>query len=207
MLLFSLPGLLLAFSFHEFAHAYVAYKLGDPTAKNLGRLTLDPIAHIDPLGFIMLLIVHFGWAKPVPVNTRNFKNPRRDDMLVSLAGPGANFLLALILAGIIKIFYVLNVQNDYTIQIIATVIFLGVIYNIGLGVFNLLPIPPLDGSHVLLNLLPSKYAYSFIQHQGTIQIIMLVLLFTGMISYIISPISRIMLLGLTYLYQINFLIF
>lgn len=187
MMLYALPGIILGFSFHEFAHAFTAYKLGDDTAKNQGRLTLDPVAHIDPVGFIMLLLVHFGWAKPVPVNTRNFKYPKRDDMLVSIAGPISNFLIAILLAGIIKLFIVFNVPDNFFVQTIATVIGLGVVVNIGLGIFNLLPIPPLDGSHLLFNLLPPKYSYKLMEYSNVIMIIMLVLLFTGVLGGIIGP--------------------
>lgn len=186
-MLYALPGIILGFSLHEFSHAYAAHKLGDDTAKNMGRLTLDPVAHIDPVGFIMLILFHFGWAKPVPVNTRNFKHPKRDDNIVSIAGPISNFLLAILLAGVIKLFYVFNAPDTFLVNIITQVLVLGVVVNIGLGIFNLLPIPPLDGSHLLVNLLPTKYSNILMEHYNTIIIIMLVLMFTGVFGYVIGP--------------------
>ncbi|HAN09945.1 MAG TPA: site-2 protease family protein [Clostridiales bacterium] len=185
--LYALPGIILGFSLHEFSHAYAAYKLGDNTAKNMGRLTLDPVVHIDPVGFIMLILFHFGWAKPVPVNSNNFKHPKMDDNIVSLAGPASNFILAILLAGVIKLFYVLNAPDTFLVNIILQVLLLGVIVNIGLGIFNLLPIPPLDGSHLLFNLLPAKYSNKLMEHYNTIIIIALLLMFTGAFGYVIRP--------------------
>ena len=144
-----LPGLLLAIVIHEFSHGYTAYLLGDDTAKNSGRLTLNPIKHIDLIGFIFLLIFRFGWAKPVPINPLNFKNRRKGIVVVSLSGPFSNFLVAFIILFIIS----LDVINNY---LLLNILFLGLWYNMMLGIFNLLPFTPLDGSKILASLLPRR---------------------------------------------------
>ena len=153
--LLPLPAILLGLSFHEAAHAWMANKLGDPTSKNLGRISLDPIKHIDPLGFLCFLLLGFGWAKPVLVNSRNFKNARRDDTLTSLAGPTANVILAIISAIIfgiyLKIVGVNYLSDKY--YIVTQLILSFVTINTLLAVFNLMPIPPLDGYHVFKNAL------------------------------------------------------
>lgn len=143
-----LPGILLAISIHEFSHGYAAVKLGDDTPLIQGRMTLNPLKHIDPLGFLCLLIVGFGWAKPVMINPRNFKNPRRDDLLVSLAGPISNFVIAFIFAGFMKLLDMFAPVTTFT-QIVWSVFSGTVSINLVLMVFNLLPIPPLDGHHIL----------------------------------------------------------
>ncbi len=182
--LYMLPGILIGLTFHEFAHGYVAYLLGDDTAKHKGRLTLNPIAHLDPLGFIALMLAGFGWAKPVPVNPMMFKDRKKGMILVSLAGPLMNFLMALIVLFIIYFcFDVLNIKNA---------VFQFVMYgiysiNIGLGVFNLLPIPPLDGSKILAGFLPYKYEYQMIRMQQYSYLILIVLLYTGIASMILEP--------------------
>lgn len=202
-MLYSLPGILLALSVHEFAHAYMAYKLGDNTAKSQGRLTLDPIAHIDPVGFLMLLFAGFGWAKPVMVNKRNFKHPVRDDNLVSLAGPVSNFILAIIFTLVLKIMYMFNLQYVLIGGILINVVYGIIIINVGLGIFNLIPIPPLDGSHVLFNMLPSKYYYQMMQNYHIIQMIFIILFITGILGNLISPLISGMLRLLGYMFNIN----
>lgn len=149
-LLYVVPGFLFAISIHEFAHAYAAYKLGDPTARNLGRMTLNPFAHLDIVGTLMLIFVGFGFAKPVPVNPRNYKgNKSVADTIVSLAGITANFIVALLGLLLLNALFALNFSNQ-TILIMLQYL---VIINITLMVFNLVPIPPLDGSHIAENLL------------------------------------------------------
>jgi Zn-dependent protease len=148
-LIIVVPVILFSITIHEYSHGKAALSLGDPTAKNAGRLTLNPISHIDPIGALCLLLFHFGWAKPVPVDTRYFKNPRRDIVLMSLSGPVANFSAAF-LAGLFYRYFNLNLAVYKNILIYI------VIFNVALGLFNLLPIPPLDGSHVLENLLPPR---------------------------------------------------
>lgn len=157
-LLYRLPAVLVALAFHEWGHAYAAYKLGDPTARNLGRMTVDPFKHIDLMGFVMMILFRFGWAKPVPINPSNFKNPRKDEIIVSLAGISVNFILAFITMGIaLTVDHFFSVQNIAYIQIVNNFFFI----NLALMVFNLLPIPPLDGYHVLKNLLIRKVNIKF----------------------------------------------
>lgn len=178
-LLISVPGLLLCLSLHELAHGYVAYKLGDPTAKNAGRLTLDPLSHLDPVGTICLLFFHVGWAKPVPVNTRYFKNPRRDTALVSLAGPLSNFLLAAVLLFARQFLIFSSVMPVY---VLGLMVHYAAIMSIGLGVFNLIPVPPLDGSKILFSFLPWQHAAKFAKYEQYIQFGLLLLLFVGVLD-------------------------
>ncbi len=153
-LLYSIPAVLLALSVHEYSHAYAAYKCGDPTARNLGRMTMDPTKHLDVIGTICLLLFRFGWAKPVPINSRNFKHPRRDNVIVSLSGIIANFILSFIAAGILFFSIAAGASNTIFINIMIPVIAL----NITLGIFNLIPIPPLDGFQLVNSLLTRKAA-------------------------------------------------
>ncbi|MEO0124626.1 MAG: site-2 protease family protein [candidate division WOR-3 bacterium] len=160
-LLLSLPPLLLALTVHEYFHGYIAYRMGDPTAKFAGRLTFNPLKHIDPIGFIAFLLFRFGWAKPVPVNPYNFYNYKKGIILTSIAGPGSNFLLALISGLIIRAIDLRFIyQNLFPVLLMLK---LSMYYNLVLCAFNLIPVPPLDGSKVLFHLLP--YKYSHIQYQ------------------------------------------
>lgn len=139
-----------ALTFHECSHALAAYKLGDPTARNMGRLTLNPLKHLDLMGTLLLLLVGFGWAKPVPVNPRNYRNPKRDDIIVSLAGITSNILLAFLATPI----YMLTIKHGSNIALVVSWFICAFIQtNIVLALFNLIPISPLDGSHVLEDLL------------------------------------------------------
>ncbi|MCF7825681.1 MAG: site-2 protease family protein [Candidatus Marinimicrobia bacterium] len=160
-LLLAVPAILIALTFHEFAHGYVAYRLGDPTAKNMGRLTLNPLAHLDPLGTIMIFLIHFGWAKPVPVDPRYLGNPKRDMMWIASAGPLMNMALALITGILIRVFIGLGLANSQaggTATMIFQMLYFSLYINLALAFFNLLPIPPLDGSRILAGVLPSRYA-------------------------------------------------
>ncbi|MBU1042306.1 MAG: site-2 protease family protein [Proteobacteria bacterium] len=157
--------LLLGLTCHELAHGLVALSLGDPTAKLAGRLTMNPIRHLDPMGAIAFILANIGWAKPVPVNPMYFKRPMRDMMLVSLAGPGANFLLALLFAGLFHVLLPQAITRPELASVLHPLVLIGqagVVVNLMLAFFNLLPIPPLDGSNILAWLLPDNLAYKFL---------------------------------------------
>ncbi len=179
-----LLAMLIAIPFHEVAHAYTAYKLGDPTAKNLGRLSLDPTRHFDLFGTLAFLLIGMGWAKPVIVNISNFKKPRRDDILVSIAGPLTNMLISFVFFGLM-FFTALYWNNDMGSSI-ASVLGTVVSINMMFMVFNLLPIPPLDGFHVVSSLFIRKryFVVQFLQQYGFI--ILIVLLFTNVLDPIFS---------------------
>ena len=156
-LLIMAPAFIFALTFHEFAHAWSANKLNDPTAKNEGRLTLNPLVHLDPVGTIMLFVVGFGWARPVPVNPRNLQNPRQDMMWIALAGPCSNVLLAFALGWL----YYNTAPTSDMMSIFRAMLEFGIYINLVLCFFNLLPIPPLDGSRIITGLLPQEQAYQF----------------------------------------------
>ena len=156
-LVYLIPGLVVALTFHEYAHALVAYKRGDDTAYRAGRLTLNPLVHLDPIGALLLLFVGFGWAKPVPVNPMNLANPKRDMVWVSLAGPISNMIQALILALIIRVIFIMNVNIG---NFIITLRFAFSI-NLVLAVFNLIPLAPLDGHKIVSGLLPYNKSIQF----------------------------------------------
>lgn len=174
-LLLSLPALILALTVHEYAHARVANRMGDPTARLAGRMTLEPWAHLDPIGTLLLILYHFGWAKPVPINPRNFRDPRRGLIYTSLAGPFSNFALAIITAFLFYLGYPLFNKVAHLPDILRYVFVLNVYF----GVFNLIPIPPLDGSKVLMALLPGRQAYAFSRLEPYGPIILIVFLLSG----------------------------
>lgn len=149
------PVFLLAITVHEFSHGYIAYKLGDPTAKNAGRLTFNPLAHLDLFGTLAIIFIGFGWAKPVPVDPRNFANPRKDNLWVALAGPVSNFIAAFVFGLLFRVFSPLLVGSQVG-EIIIMMIYLAVWINLILTIFNLLPIPPLDGFHILEGLVSNE---------------------------------------------------
>ena len=177
---YSLPGLLVAIVFHELAHGLTAYALGDDTAKSEGRLTLNPLKHIDPIGFLAMLIFKFGWAKPVPINPLNFKKRKRDTLLVSLAGPISNFFLAILVVIILKS----NIVRNY---LLTQMLVITLWYNIMLGIFKLLPFPPLDGSKIVASLLPDRIEYFFYRYERYFYIILILMIYTNMIDRILSP--------------------
>ena len=188
------PPLLLGLTFHEFAHGYVAYRLGDPTARTLGRLTLNPLKHLDPIGTIAFFFIKFGWAKPVPVNPRYFKNPTRDMLWVALAGPLTNLGLAIVSALIAKMLWIIAAiipHNSLTAGVLIPLngmLIASVWINLVLCVFNFLPVPPLDGSRIMYGLLPPDLARSYQKLEPYGFIIVLVLAFSGMLSKVIVPI-------------------
>ena len=198
-LLLTLPIVFLSLSVHETAHGYVAYKLGDPTARNLGRLTLNPIKHLDLFGTLCMVLFGFGWAKPVPINTRYFKKPKRDMALTGMAGPISNLLLAVGFALVLKlVIYIFNFvpETAFTADLLYwTWVFLslGVQLNVTLMVFNLLPIPPLDGSRLLFAFLPTKAYFKMMQYERYIYIVFLVLLAIGVLDAPISLLSDLVL--------------
>ena len=176
-------AVLITLTVHEYAHAYAAYKMGDPTAKNLGRLTLNPLKHLDPFGALCMLFLRFGWAKPVPINARNFKNPRRGFAISALAGPLTNLIIAFFSAPITLILYKLLTSlvtsgnlNDFTFSLTYnTLLFFEFFYliNLGIAIFNLIPVPPLDGSRILGLLLPPKHYFTIMRHERTIYYVLL----------------------------------
>jgi Zn-dependent protease len=147
-----LPGIILGLTIHEFCHAWVAHMCGDSTSKDQGRVTLNPLKHIDPLGFIMLIFVGFGWAKPVQFNEQNLRNPKTDVLKIAIAGPLSNAVIAMILSVLFTIFSkVIPVYHSQGIQMVSQIFLYAIYINWGLFIFNLIPLPPLDGSHLLFN--------------------------------------------------------
>lgn len=199
-MIYVLPGILLALTVHEFSHGYVAYLIGDPTAKNQGRLTLNPIAHIDPLGFLMLMFAGFGWAKPVPVNPYLFDIDRRKGtLMVSLAGPASNIVMAIVLTLLFGLFLRFTGSNSSVLQ----QLFVSAIsINLVLAVFNLFPIPPLDGSKIVMSLFPSRFEQTFHELERYSFILLMALLFLGVIRRILFPIVNVLfnlLMGLMFM--------
>lgn len=202
LLLLHLPLVLFALSFHELAHGFVANKLGDPTARSLGRLTLNPAKHIDPLGFISMLLFRVGWAKPVPINTRYFKKPKRDMALCGAAGPLSNLLLALISLVLLRVVVIFVPELFYeemwgyalsqgifkgsvaftAMALVVYLLYTGIILNISLAIFNLIPVPPFDGSRIFYAFLPTKWYFAVMKYERVIMIVMLVLFMFGALS-------------------------
>lgn len=184
-MLLSIPAVLWAISFHEFCHGWAAYKLGDMTAYREGRLSVNPIAHVDPIGALMLVLFHFGWARPVPINSRYFRHPKRDIVIVSLAGAAGNFITALAV-GLLFRFVGGSIGRGALYSVMVNMMYV----NIGLGVFNLIPIPPLDGSRVLAVFLPPSMMrhYFFLERFG--MFIILILVMTGLLQGIMRPLIR-----------------
>ena len=186
-LLLSLPGILFGFTIHEFAHAWTAWRLGDDTAARQGRLTLNPLVHLDPMGTILILLAGFGWARPVPINPANFKDPRKGDLLTTFAGPFSNFLTAIVL-GIVYRFLPPPESPDSILAVFSLVLLYGVQFNLLLCFFNLIPIFPLDGARIVRALLPLNQAYAFSRLEPMGPLILM-----GLIA--IGPYAGINLLG------------
>lgn len=189
--LYFLPALLISLAIHEFSHAFVAYKLGDRSQKAAGRLTLAPFAHVDWMGFLSIALIGIGWGKPVMVDDSNFKNRNKGSMLVSIAGPLSNFLLAIFITIILKIFIELgiyaNIVNTNIGSIIASMLQLTIHFNIIFAVFNMIPIPPFDGSKVLYYFLPYRFKPVMRKLERYSFAVLIVLLMTNAYIYIIAP--------------------
>lgn len=191
-LIYTLPALLIALVLHEWAHAFISYKLGDPSPKLEGRLSLNPLKHLDPIGALCLLIFHFGWAKPVSVNPYYYKDKKMGMSLTALAGPVMNFILAFIVIFIIGLMVKLSPRSIYSNDIvfyIYTVLNYTAILSVGLGIFNLIPIPPLDGSKVLLAVLPEETYFKLMKYERYGFIILILFLYLGFDS-ILTPIMN-----------------
>lgn len=196
-LLYSIPGVLVAITFHEYAHAKTADILGDDTPRREGRLSLNPTSHLDPIGFIMLIFAGFGWGKPVNVNPRNYNRDismEKADSIVSIAGPIANFILAIIFTIIYFIIIKIMKINTYTntvVAIIMRMIEYIILTNIGLGVFNLIPLPPLDGSKVIKPFLPENTKSWLDSNETLFSFLFVILWITGIAGNIITPIINV----------------
>lgn len=191
--LIALPAILWAITFHEFAHGYVAYKLGDSTPKITGRLTLNPIAHLDLLGFLALVLVHFGWAKPVMINPRNFNklNPRKGELLVAFAGPLANFISAFVSILVLQYFPFSSLPQNVS-EPLYLIFQYSVFINVAFGIFNLLPIPPLDGSKIVETFLPLNLYYSYKKIEPYGPIILIILVISPLLDWILVPLVNAM---------------
>ncbi|HQD73311.1 MAG TPA: site-2 protease family protein, partial [Clostridiales bacterium] len=188
---------------HEFAHAWAAVKLGDETPKNQGRLTLNPLAHLSLLGSLMILVAGFGYAKPVPVNTRNLKNPKKDFALISLAGPASNLIMAAIFFLLTNITFRF-LSPSLLSQVIYYFFYFAATINVNLAVFNLLPIPPLDGSRLWGLVLPDKYYYTVLQYERYIMLALLFLLFTGALTAPLSWLSNLIASAIKFIVGLPF---
>ena len=188
------PGFLLAITVHEYTHGYIAYRLGDPTAKLAGRLSFNPIRHLDPLGTLVLVLTQMiGWAKPVPVDPRYLRNPRKDMLWISLGGPAANLVTAAILAFSLHVVLFLfaartiGPASSFILVPLVRILYFGVEINVILAIFNLIPIAPLDGAKILAGILPRQQAYELEKLEPYGFIILILLVFTGAVGYVIFP--------------------
>lgn len=203
-LLISLPAILIALSVHEYFHGYAAYKQGDMTARNFGRLSLNPIAHIDIIGFLCLLFAGFGWAKPVPINPRNFRSYKKGIVTVSLAGPLSNLGLGFIGLIVYRIYAkylwmpLISLSQPFA-YCIYQFLLIFVLMNIGLFVFNLLPIPPLDGSKIVSAMLPAKISFYYLKYESIIQILLFVALYKGWLTLPLAVLREWVLTGLEFI--------
>lgn len=200
--LYIVPAALIAIIIHELAHGLVSHWLKDPTPKQTGRLTLNPVKHLDPIGVLSLIFFHVGWAKPVLINPRYYKNPKWGTALVSLAGPFANFILAII-SSLLYVVSFKYLNNSFTNLILLPFFLYSTILNIGLGLFNLIPIPPLDGSKIIGAILPKQAYYQYMKYQkyGTFFILGLILLINILAMYNVPSIFD---AGIEYIFNLIF---
>lgn len=205
MILFTFPVVLLSLTVHEYCHGLMAKKLGDPTAKLMGRLSLNPISHLDPFGTAAMLLFGYGWAKAVPVDPRFFRNPKKGMAIVGLAGPVSNFVLAFVSMFFWKIlnaltrlhfwiedgtfWYVQNVDLEF-VDYLSMFLLVSVTMNIGLAIFNLIPIPPLDGSRIFYAFLPNKYYFGVMRYERYVMMIMIALLASGLVTLPLGHLSK-----------------
>lgn len=185
-LLYRVIAIVISFTIHEFAHGFSAYMLGDSTAKHDGRLSLNPIRHVDPIGFLILLFFGFGWAKPVMIDPSRFKDPKVDMAITAFAGPFSNFVLAFI-----SVIILYPLDNTFTqigfMSVVTSILYALFGINIVLGIFNMIPFPPLDGSKVFGSLLPTRLYFPFISNGGFSLAIILILAYTGVLNFILTP--------------------
>lgn len=192
MIIASIPALIIAAAGHEYAHAKAADLLGDPTPRMMGRLTMNPFVHLDLVGSLALIIGGFGWAKPVIVNPTNFKDPRTDDMIVSIAGPMANILMAFIAYVIMRSLDVVGLLENESLYLVLLLI---VVYNINFAILNMMPIPPLDGSHILINFLPLKWQVHIARFSIVSLLILIAILNSPIATRIFVPLQKSILGG------------
>lgn len=204
-LLLTLPAVVIAITFHEYAHAWMADRLGDTTPRSQGRLTLNPLAHLDPVGSILLIFAHVGWGKPVQINPNNFtsnKSKGACEALVSFAGPAMNFIIAIILTIVSMLLTSLAPASflySYAGNVIGILIYVTITVNIGLGVFNLIPLPPLDGEKIFRNFLPYRALEWLDRNAYTLNLIFMVLWITGLLGVVVSPVIEVIQNGIFWL--------
>ena len=185
-----LPAIIIGLSFHEFGHAVAAYKLGDPTPKYQGRVTLNPMSHVDPFGFLCLLVAGFGWGVPVQINPNNFKNPRRDELIVSAAGVTINLILAVLSAGILRLFYEFAIEFiaiSYMGGVVQEILMNLIVINLVLMIFNLIPIPPLDGFGIVTQVFNLKYTELYYKIYNNGFLILMLLIIFDVTDKILTP--------------------